>query len=109
MSPSPLGPLQALIDELELNATIATKPEAKDQGGRFHDEQFLRAIHEGSIAILRDEIREAILNAYVAMGAASRIIEAAWVQPKGSRIRGQKESMKHKGESWTVVRRYKTP
>lgn len=79
-----VGPLQALIDELELNAKIAARAEVKDQGAKFHEEQLLRAIHVGSIAILRDEIREAVLDAYVAMGAASQVVDAAWKHPKGS-------------------------
>lgn len=78
-----VGPLQALIDELEFNAKIAAKVELKDQGAKFHEEQLLRAIHVGSIAILRDEIREAVLDAYVAMGAANQLVEAAWKHPKG--------------------------
>jgi len=79
-----VGPLQALIDELEFNAKIAARLESKDQGCPFHDQQFLRAVHQGSVAILRDEIRDAVLEAYVAMGAANRLIEAAWLHPKGS-------------------------
>jgi len=79
-----VGPLQALIDELEFNAKIATRLESTDQGCLFHDQQFLRAVHQGSVAILRDEIRDAVLEAYVAMGAANRLIEAAWLHPKGS-------------------------
>lgn len=81
---SDVGPLQALIDELEFNAKVAARAESTDQGCRFHEEQFRRAIQEGSIAILRDEIREAVLEAYVAMGAANRMIEAAWAHPNGS-------------------------
>lgn len=79
-----VGPLQALIDELEFNAKIAAKAELNDQGARFHEEQLLRAIQGGSIAILRDEIREAVLDAYVAMAAASQIVDAAWKHPNGS-------------------------
>jgi HNH endonuclease len=81
---SDVGPLQALIDELELNAKIAARADSKDQGCRFHEEQLLRAIHDGSIAILRDEIREAVLEAYVAMGAANQLVDAAWRHPKSS-------------------------
>ena len=45
---------------------------------------FLRAIHEGSISILREEIKDAVTEAYVTMGAANRLIETAWTHPKGS-------------------------
>ena len=79
-----VGPLQALIDELELNAKVATKPDLKDQGAKFHEDQLRRAIHVGSIAILRDEIPEAVVDAYVAMSAANQIVDAAWRHPKGS-------------------------
>jgi hypothetical protein len=81
---SDVGPLQALIDELVLNAKIATRMHPRDQGCKFHEEQFLRAIHVGSVAILRDEIREAVLEAYVAMGAANQVVEAAWRHSKVS-------------------------
>lgn len=79
-----VGPLQALIDELALNAKIAAKADLQDQGARFHDGQLRRAIEVGSIAILRDEIREAVLDAYVAMDAANRIVDGAWRHPRGS-------------------------
>jgi len=75
---------QALIDELEFNAKVAANADSTDQGCTFHAQQFLRAIHEGSIAILREEIRDAVTQAYVAMGAANRLIETAWTHPKGS-------------------------
>lgn len=82
--PADVGPLQALIDELALNAKIAARPDVPEQGARFHDDQLRRAIEVGSIAILRDEIREAVLDAYVAMNAANQIVDSAWRHPKGS-------------------------
>jgi hypothetical protein len=74
-----VGPLQALIDELEFNATVANITFESCPGlqeCKFHEHQFLRAIHEGSISLLRDEIRELLLKAYRAMGAANVAIEA---------------------------------
>ncbi len=79
-----VGPLQALIDELAFNAKIATRAQSSEQGGRFHDEEFRRAIQQGSVAILRDEIRESVLEAYATMAAANGTIQAAWLHPKGS-------------------------
>ncbi len=81
---SDVGPLQALIDELEFNEKVAERAESKDQGCKFHEQQFLRAVHEGSIAILQDEIKAAVLDAYVAIGAANGLIKAVWIHPKGS-------------------------
>jgi len=79
-----VGPLQALIDELSLNAKIATRPGSTEQGAKFHDRQLRRAIEVGSIAILRDEIRETVLEAYVVMDAANQILDGAWRHPQGS-------------------------
>ncbi len=70
-----VGPLQALIDELDFNATIASVRDYREQSCRFHDQQFLRAIHQGSISLLRDTIRTLILEAYRAMGAANGAME----------------------------------
>jgi len=69
-----VGPLQALIDELEFNATVANGPSLQDC--KFHEHQFLRAIHEGAVSLLRNEIRETLLKAYRAIGAANVAIEA---------------------------------
>jgi len=49
-----------------------------------HGGSRLRAIRDGSIAILRDEIREAILEAYVAIGAANLVVDAASRHPMNS-------------------------
>lgn len=81
---SDVGPLQALIDELELNQKVAAKADSTQIGSTFRLEQLLRAIHEGSIAILRDEIKDAVLDAYVAMDGANQLVQAAWAHPKGS-------------------------
>jgi hypothetical protein len=78
-----VGPLQALIDELEFNATVAVASRM-DQGCKFLNHQFLRAVQEGSISILQDEIRELLLSAYHAMGAANGRIEAVLAQARSS-------------------------
>jgi HNH endonuclease len=65
-----VGPLQALVDELDFNATVATA-DHNNQGCKFYENQFLRAISEGSISLLKDKIRELLLEAYSAMGAAN--------------------------------------
>lgn len=81
-----VGPLQALIDELAFNQRIASRPGSQDQGGHFHDQQFRRAIEQGSIAILRDEIKDRVLEAYAAMAAANGVIRAAWTHGKGTNL-----------------------
>ncbi len=62
-----MGPLQALIDELEFNAVVAGQ-----YGCLFLDNEFQRAIREGAIATLKEDLKRAILDAYVAIGAANR-------------------------------------
>lgn len=79
-----VGPLQALIDELQFNATAAKYSDPGTLGCLLRDKQFQRAIQEGAIATLRDELRSSILEAYVAMGAANQQISSISAQQKGS-------------------------
>lgn len=79
-----VGPLQALIDELEFNQRVAASPGSDVQGCLFRDDQFKRAIQAGSVAILQDEIKKNLLEAYFAMGSANSLIHSAWQHPKGS-------------------------
>jgi len=61
-----VGPLQALIDELEFNTVVAG-----EYGCAFLDNEFQRAIREGVISTLKDELKGAILDAYAAIGTAN--------------------------------------
>lgn len=79
-----VGPLQALIDELEFNSVVAQIGDVQNRGCRFREEQFLRAIHEGSISILRDEIRGVLLDAYREIGSANKLLEETIMQERGS-------------------------
>jgi hypothetical protein len=69
-----VGPLQALIDELEFNKVVSEYP-----GARFADEQFRRATAKGNIAILAPDLRHQILHAYAAMAKANQrmLLEAS--------------------------------
>jgi hypothetical protein len=71
LKPTDVGPLQSLIDELDFNAAVAEAYDFKDQGCPFLDDQFRRAIREGSISTLQDELKNSILQAYVAIGRAN--------------------------------------
>jgi hypothetical protein len=70
-----VGPLQALIDELDFNSAVAAETFSR-QGCRFHEHQFRRAIHEGVVSLLRDDIKELLVNAYSAMGAANAALDS---------------------------------
>ncbi len=74
-----VGPLQALIDELEFNATVAEEGGFNRQGCKFQERQFLRAIHEGSVALLKEPIRKPLLEAYREMGAANTALDGKFV------------------------------
>ena len=69
---SDVGPLQALIDELEFNSIVADSSGANDHGCAFLDDQFRRAIREGAVAMMAEDLKKAILEAYAAIGRANR-------------------------------------
>jgi hypothetical protein len=83
-----VGPLQALIDELEFNLVVTWYPTQRDWGCLFQDEQFRRAISEGAIATLEESLKRTILDAYVAMGRASQRVLAEIGQDARSRALG---------------------
>ena len=78
-----VGPVQALIDELEFNERVSHLTGADTSGCLFRDEQFQRAIQSGSVALLHDDIKGALHDAYVAIGAANQLISASWQHAKG--------------------------
>lgn len=73
---SDVGPLQALIDELDFNLHVAHHSDQDSVGCLFVDEQFRRAIREGSISILHSELKASIMEAYRAMSRANQLIPA---------------------------------
>jgi len=72
-----VGPLQALIDEIEFNRAAAKAGAEGDSGCPLRDEQFSRAIRTGSISLLLPELKAVIIDAYVAAGHASVMGQAA--------------------------------
>ena len=74
---SDVGPLNALLDELEFNAAIAQNKDEHLIGCNFHSNQFEKAVHLGAISILKDELKDAINRAYVSMGSVNHYISAA--------------------------------
>ena len=78
---SDVGPMQALIDELEFNAVVARYPTQDERGCPFQDEQFRRAIREGTISTLNEELKRTILEAYVAISRANQRVAAEMMQP----------------------------
>jgi hypothetical protein len=81
---SDVGPLQALIDELDFNLVVSRYSSTEEQGCLFLDEQFRRATEEGRIAILNEELKQSILEAYVAMSRANQLVSSAMRLPRDS-------------------------
>lgn len=73
-----IGPLQGLLDELDHNLVISRNLDIEGLGFQFRDAQMDRAIREGVISMLDDNLRIAISSAY---GAVSRANEStrAWI------------------------------
>ena len=70
-----VGPLQALLDELEYNQAVVrhSAGDAADhevhRGALFHESQFLRATQEGMIAILKESLKSSLLDAYASVAS----------------------------------------
>jgi hypothetical protein len=104
-----VGPLQALIDELEFNDAVASIPAGPDNC-LFKEDQFLEAIRAGSLSILEDELKLAIYDAYAQVGqvnqrlrvlssqtSQSMMYEVAQYAP-GQILKAQRAIQKAKGE-----------
>ena len=74
---SDVGPLNALVDELEFNAKVAETKDGNYIGCNFQVKQFEKAIQLGSISILHDDLKNSIYQAYVMMGSVNQFIAEA--------------------------------
>jgi hypothetical protein len=72
-----VGPIQALIDELEFNLEVSQHASYDALGCLFLDDQFRRAIRDGAIATLDESLKKSILEAYRTMGRANEMIRGA--------------------------------
>ncbi len=76
-----MGPIQALVDELEYNGVVGHQNEdwRLPKGGRgapFMDDQFRNAVRAGAVSMLPDSVKAAIYAAYAATAKANRAVEA---------------------------------
>lgn len=81
-----VGPLQALIDELAFNLEVSRGASEDQPGCLFLDHQFLRAMREGAISILQENLREKLLEAYVVTGKANQHILEVQQSRRGTSI-----------------------
>jgi HNH endonuclease len=80
-----VGPLQALLDELEFNRKVAAYS-GDWMGCPFRDQQFSRAISEGAVAVLDDSLKEKLIHAYVGAGRANEWVASALQMPRSTSI-----------------------
>jgi hypothetical protein len=73
--------LQALIDELTFNHQVAT---ATVEVCPFMMDQLRRAITEGVLSMLDDQIRRSLITAYHQMSVANQAIQKAASAPAGA-------------------------
>jgi len=66
-----IGPLQGMLDELDYNLVITADLDFRELGALFRDEQLSRAIREGVISILSEELSQTIFRAYGAVSKAN--------------------------------------
>jgi hypothetical protein len=65
-----VGPLQALVDELEFNSAVVQHSSSEsNRGAMFQESQFHRAIHEGMIAVLADSLKSSLLEPVIDLDA----------------------------------------
>ena len=78
-----VGPIQALIDELEFNAEIAQRTDDDVIGALFLVAQFERAIREGLFSLLPDSVRNQISAAYATLMRANMYLGKMSTMPWG--------------------------
>lgn len=84
-----VGPLQALVDELEYNRVVAENAKSAIFGSPFRDEQIGRAIRAGAIASLKESIRDPLLQVYVSMRDVNQVILANQFDTMSRGLRSQ--------------------
>jgi HNH endonuclease len=78
-----VGPLQALLNELEFNSVVSSRVTLQERGCLFKDQQFDRAIQQGAIWVLDDDVKAVVLAAYAAIGRANNLLSVEWQQELG--------------------------
>lgn len=75
-----VGPLEGMLLELEFNESIVkrmtdgTSSWQENIGSPLHNKEYLRAIEEGSLLLLTDELRSSINSAYSRVGQVNTFV-----------------------------------
>lgn len=97
------GPLEALLDELEFNVSVARKLEPTELGCLFLDAQFKRATECGAITLLDSSTKQAVLDAYVAMRRSNFYLEVAHANDAEERGRALGEVQHQIFDAWKTI------
>jgi HNH endonuclease len=81
--PFDVGPIQALIDELDFNSEIGRRTDADTIGALFLVSQFERAIQEGVFSLLPDAVRGPIAGVYATLMRANMSLKKMATMPWG--------------------------
>lgn len=81
-----VGPIQALVDELDFNLVVADQPNDSEPGCLFMDEHFRRAMSQGVVSVMHDDLKEALLHAYVKMGKVNELFNTVHRAPIGTNL-----------------------
>lgn len=81
--PYDVGPIQALIDELEFNAEISELTADDTIGALFLVTQFERSISEGIFSLLPDQVRKPISTTYATLMRANMYLKKMAAIPWG--------------------------
>jgi hypothetical protein len=80
-----VGPLQALVDELEFNIEIAARTDATRIGAPFLVAQLQRAIEGGVFSLLQEQVRAHIAGVYATLMKANANLATMTAMPWGER------------------------
>jgi hypothetical protein len=81
--PYDVGPIQALIDELEFNTEVSKLTTEDTIGALFLVSQFERSISEGLFSLLPDQVRRPISATYATMMRANMHLRKMATMPWG--------------------------
>jgi len=81
--PLDVGPIQALIDDLQFNAALASRTSDDTMGALFLVTQFQRAIQEGVTSLLPDDVKKPITDAYATLMLANMYLQKMATIPWG--------------------------
>lgn len=81
-----VGPIQALVDELDFNCHVAEYGAYNQAGCPFNTKQFERAINDGVISMLEPNLKREILEAYRQMNRTNSVILTACNSPIHNRV-----------------------